>query len=70
MIQTHCWLILKKRWLSDMVSENKKKKLRDSYQVPGGLKTKYGRGIKGLSFFTSSARQALKNETKKSTDEK
>ena len=53
-----------------MVSENKKKKLRDSYQAPGGLKTKYGRGIKGLSFFTSSARQALKNETKKSTEEK
>ena len=53
-----------------MVSENKKKKLRDSYQVPGGLKTKLREGIKGLSLFTSSARQTLKNETKKSTEEK
>lgn len=42
-----------------MVSQNKKKKLKNSYQVPSALKNKET-GIKKLSFYTSSERQRLK----------
>jgi hypothetical protein len=43
----------------DMSSENKKRKLKNSYQCKSGLKDK-GKGIKGMSFYTSSERQRLK----------
>jgi len=42
-----------------MTSENKKKKLRNSYCVPGELKKKT-KGPKRLAFFTPSLRQELK----------
>lgn len=42
-----------------MVSQNKKKKLKNSYQVNTALKDK-GKGVKGLTFFTSSQRQENK----------
>jgi hypothetical protein len=40
-------------------SENKKRKLKNSHQVPSGLKDK-GKGMKGLSFYTSAKRQENK----------
>lgn len=42
-----------------MASVNKKKKLKNSHQVKSGLKDK-SKGIKGLSFYTSSQRQQNK----------
>lgn len=42
-----------------MSSINKKKKLKNSYQVNTALKDK-GKGIKRLTFFTSSQRQENK----------
>lgn len=45
-----------------MSSKNKKNKLVNSYQVPSGLKEKLRTGVKRLSFYTSSARQKLKEE--------
>ena len=52
-----------------MSSQNKKKKLVNSYQVPGGLKEKLKTGVKRLSFFTSSARKQLKEELDKEIEE-
>ena len=51
-----------------MSSEKKKRKLKNSYQCPGGLKQKLRGGIKRLSFFTASARQEIKKETQKEND--
>ena len=45
-----------------MSSTNKKNKLKNSYQVPGGLKEELRTGVKKMSFYTSSARQKLKEE--------
>jgi len=45
-----------------MSSKNKKNKLKNSYQVPGGLKEEVRTGSKRMSFYTSSARQKLKEE--------
>lgn len=44
-----------------MASKNKKNKLKNSYQVPAGLKEKLETGVKRMSFYTSS-RQKLKEE--------
>lgn len=44
---------------NNMVATNKKNKLRNSYQVNTALKDK-GKGVKGLTFFTSSQRQENK----------
>lgn len=46
-----------------MTSVNKKKKLKNSYCVPGMLKNKE-KGPKRLAFFTSSLRKKIKNEKK------
>ena len=45
-----------------MSSKNKKSKLKNSYQVSAGLKEEEGKGVKRTSFYTSSARQKLKEE--------
>lgn len=45
-----------------MASKNKKNKLKNSYQVPSGLKEELKTGVKRMSFYTSSARQKLKEE--------
>lgn len=45
-----------------MASQNKKNKLRNNHQCKSGLKAK-GKGIKRLSFYTSSQRKQLKNES-------
>ena len=45
-----------------MASKNKKNKLKNSYQVPSGLKEEARTGVKRMSFYTSSARQKLKEE--------
>ena len=45
-----------------MASKNKKNKLKNSYQVPAGLKEKLETGVKRMSFYTSSSRQKLKEE--------
>jgi hypothetical protein len=50
-----------------MASENKKKKLANSNQVPSGLKAK-GEGVRRMSFFTSSFRQLLKKQLTKEND--
>ena len=42
-----------------MASENKKKKLKNSYCVPGELKNKR-KGPKKVAFYTPSLRQVLK----------
>ena len=42
-----------------MASENKKKKLKNSYCVPGELKNKI-EGPKRIAFYTSSLRRKLK----------
>lgn len=42
-----------------MASQNKKNKLKNSFQVPAGLKDK-GKGIKRLTFYTSAQRKANK----------
>ena len=42
-----------------MASENKKKKLKNSYCVPGELKNKI-KGPKRIAFYTSSLRKELK----------
>ena len=52
-----------------MSSNNKKKKLKNSYQVPSGLKEKLETGVKRLSFYTSSARNKLKKDLKKLTED-
>ena len=41
-----------------MASNNKKKKLKNSYCVPGELKNK-SKGPKRIAFYTSSMRKAL-----------
>ena len=51
-----------------MSSKNKKNKLVNSYQVPSGLKEKLNTGVKRLSFYTSSARQKLKEELNEEVD--
>ena len=48
--------------ICNMSSKNKKNKLKNSYQVASGLKTKLRTGVKRMSFYTSSARQELKNK--------
>ena len=45
-----------------MSSKNKKSKLKNSYQVSAGLKEEEGKSVKRTSFYTSSARQKLKEE--------
>jgi hypothetical protein len=45
-----------------MASKNKKNKLKNSYQVPAGLKEKLETGVKRMSFYTSSSRQKLKED--------
>ena len=52
-----------------MSSQNKKKKLVNSYLVPSGLKEKLNTGVKRLSFYTSSARKKLKEELDKEIEE-
>lgn len=44
-----------------MASQNKKNKLKNSYQCKSGLKAK-DKGIKGMTFYTSSERNSEKNE--------
>lgn len=48
-----------------MASENKKKKLKNSYQVPGGLKAKHNSAVKRISFFTAALRKQEKIELEK-----
>lgn len=52
-----------------MSSQNKKKKLVNSYQVPSGLKEKLNTGVKRLSFYTSAARMELKEELNKELED-
>lgn len=42
-----------------MASNNKKKKLKNSYCVPGELKNK-SKGLKRIAFYTPSMRRVLK----------
>ena len=51
-----------------MSSQNKKNKLSNSYQVNTALKHK-GKGIKRMSFFTSSERKRLNNLAREGEDE-
>ena len=52
-----------------MPSASKKKKQYHRYVVPQALKENEGKRCKGVSFFTSSRRQALKNELKNEINE-
>jgi len=52
-----------------MPSASKKRKQNNGYAVPQILKDKGDKGVKGLSIYTSSRRQELKNKLKREIDD-
>lgn len=51
-----------------MPSASKKRKQNNGFACPQILKDKGDKGVKGLSIYTSSRRQELKNKLKKEID--